>query len=424
MKFLLSIPLIFIRLVLQSISLALSQIWANKVRAVLTTLGIIIGVASVTSVIAALSGLKTKIMTDIETFGTNRIFVWPEWPDSGPKQHASWRVIRFIPDQFEGLLEHCPSVESLSMNDTYGDSIKYREQSIENARVHGIEYAWHKIESRPVFIGRPFSALDQLQGRLVCLVDPSLRDKLGLDKDPTGAFITIGHFPFRVIGVVERRPSMSMIDVGGRGEEYEVFVPFNTLYYKLQYMPWFTAMAASKSPEVSDEAKAEIRFFLRQKRHLKPGEPDTFEVFTVESEVRKITEMSTRITLVAGGVVCISLLVGGVGIMNIMLVSVSERTREIGLRKAVGAKGSAILTQFLIEAIVLCCVGGFVGIAAGQGLTMLIAKIPNVNLDKAYIPVWAIIMSFGFSAAVGVFFGMFPAAKAARLDPIEALRHE
>jgi putative ABC transport system permease protein len=134
--------------------------------------------------------------------------------------------------------------------------------------------------------------------------------------------------------------------------------------------------------------------------------------------------MSTRITLVAGGVVCISLLVGGVGIMNIMLVSVSERTREIGLRKAVGAKGSAIMTQFLIEAIVLCCVGGFVGIAAGQGLTMLIAKIPNVNLDKAYIPVWAIIMSFGFSAAVGVFFGMFPAVKAARLDPIEALRHE
>ena len=183
-------------------------------------------------------------------------------------------------------------------------------------------------------------------------------------------------------------------------------------------------MSASKSPEVSEEASAEIRFFLRQKRNLKPGEPDTFEVFTVESQIRIVNEMATRITLVAAGIVGISLLVGGVGIMNIMLVSVSERTREIGLRKAVGAKASSIMTQFLIEAVVLCCVGGLFGVAAGQGLTMIIARIPKVSLDQAYIPYWAILMSFGFSAAVGVFFGMFPAVKAARLDPIEALRHE
>ena len=424
MRFLLSIPLGFIRLVLQSVYLALGQIWANKVRAILTTLGIIIGVASVTAVIAALSGLKTKIMSDIETFGTNRIFIWANWPDSGRRRHASWRQIRFVPENFDGLLEHCPSVESLSLVDTYGDSIKYKDRSIENATVHGIESAMHKIESRPVIVGRPFSAVDQSQGRLVCLVDPSLRDKLGLNKNPVGEIITIGHYSFRIIGVVEKRPNISMIDVGGRGEEYEVFVPFNTMYYKLLYMPWFQAMAASKSPEVSDEAKAEIRFFLRQKRNLKPGEPDTFEVLTVESEVRKFNEISMRMTLVAVGIVGISLLVGGVGIMNIMLVSVSERTREIGLRKAVGAEPSAILTQFLIEAVVLCCVGGLVGLAVGQGLTTMIARIPKVNLDQAYIPAWAIMMSFGFSAAVGVFFGMFPAIKAARLDPIEALRHE
>ena len=424
MRFLASVLLGFARLVAQSVFLALSQIWANKVRAILTTLGIIIGVASVTAVIAALSGLKAKIMTDVETFGTNRIFIWSRWPDSGPKRRASWRAIRFLPSHFEGMLEHCPSVESLTKIETYGDSIKYRDRSIENARVHGIESAWHKIESRPVIMGRPFSAVDQLQGRLVCLVDPTLRDKLGLNKDPTGEIITIGHYSCRIIGVVDKRPSMSMIGGGGRGEEYEVFVPFNTLYYKLQYMPWFSVMSASKSPEVSEEASAEIRFFLRQKRNLKPGEPDTFEVFTVESQIRIVNEMATRITLVAAGIVGISLLVGGVGIMNIMLVSVSERTHEIGLRKAVGAKASSIMTQFLIEAVVLCCVGGLFGVAAGQGLTMIIARIPKVSLDQAYIPYWAILMSFGFSAAVGVFFGMFPAVKAARLDPIEALRHE
>jgi putative ABC transport system permease protein len=130
------------------------------------------------------------------------------------------------------------------------------------------------------------------------------------------------------------------------------------------------------------------------------------------------------VTLVAGGIVGVSLLVGGVGIMNIMLVSVSERTREIGLRKAVGAKRSAILTQFLIEAIVLCFVGGFVGVGLGQLLTMAIGNIPNAELDMAYIPLWAVALSFAFAGSVGIFFGMFPAIKAARLDPIEALRHE
>jgi putative ABC transport system permease protein len=128
--------------------------------------------------------------------------------------------------------------------------------------------------------------------------------------------------------------------------------------------------------------------------------------------------------MVAGGVVGISLIVGGIGIMNIMLVSVSERTREIGLRKAVGARNSAILTQFLVEAVVLCCIGGLFGVALGQMLTVVISRIPGANLDQAYIPAWAILMSFGFSTMVGVFFGMFPAIKAAQLDPIEALRHE
>ncbi|UCF13876.1 MAG: FtsX-like permease family protein, partial [Phycisphaerales bacterium] len=144
----------------------------------------------------------------------------------------------------------------------------------------------------------------------------------------------------------------------------------------------------------------------------------------IEEYLKTFNKMAMMITAVAGGVVGISLLVGGVGIMNIMLVSVSERTREIGLRKAVGAKPSAILLQFLVEAIVLCLFGGLLGILIGQGMTSMIAKIPNSGLDMAYIPLWAIGLSFGFAATVGVFFGMFPAIKAARLDPIEALSHE
>jgi putative ABC transport system permease protein len=414
-------PLNLLRLVLQSIRLALGQIWSNKVRSILTTLGIIIGVASVTAVIAALSGLKEKVMADFQTFGTNRIFIQPDRPDKGPKKNASWRVIRFYPEQFENLLQHCPSVKHISRNTGRNDSVRYGERSLESVNVQGIELPWHDIESRAVILGRPFSLVEETQGRAVCLINPMLRDKLRMDKNPAGEFLQVGRYTFRVIGVVEERPSTGIF--GGRqGDGYEVFVPFQFLW-KLDE-PWFMVQAASKTPEQSEEAKAELTFFLRQTRQLKPGEPDTFQIFAMDSAVQGFKALSAGVTTVAAGVVSISLLVGGIGIMNIMLVSVSERTREIGLRKAVGAKNSAILTQFLIEAVVLCCIGGLVGLVLGEGITLAMTKMTKGFLDKANIPGWAVAMAFGFSALVGIFFGMFPAAKAARLDPIEALRHE
>ncbi len=421
MIFLLETPVRFGRLIIQSVRLAAGQIWANKVRSILTTLGIIIGVASVTAVIAALSGLKVKIMSDIETFGTNRIFIFPERPDSGRNRRASWDTIRFRPEQFDGLLEFCPSVSCFTRTTGRSDTIRYKERTLDSVSINGIESAWHTVESRPVVIGRPFSVIDESHARPVCLLSPSLRDKLAMDRDCSGEFVHIGYQTYRVLGIVEEKPNFTF--AGDQGSQYEVFIPFMTLYQNYS-QPQFRVMAASKSPEVSDEARAELTFFLRQKRGIKPGEPDNFSVLTIESEVRKFKEIATRFTLVAAGIVCISLLVGGIGIMNIMLVSVSERTREIGLRKAVGAQSSAILTQFLVEAVVLCCIGGLVGLGLGQLLTMAIAKIPNVNLDQAYIPAWAVLMALGFSAMVGIFFGMFPAVKAARLDPIEALRHE
>jgi putative ABC transport system permease protein len=183
-------------------------------------------------------------------------------------------------------------------------------------------------------------------------------------------------------------------------------------------------MAAGKSAETVEDAQAELKFFLRRTRHIRPGEPDTFIVQSLQSALDSFNKIAVIVTMVAGGIVGISLLVGGVGIMNIMLVSVSERTREIGLRKAVGAKRSAILTQFMIESVTLCFVGGLVGVGFGQLLTMAIANIPQVKLDLAHIPLWAIGLSFTFAGVVGIVFGMVPAIKAALLDPIEALRHE
>lgn len=421
MKAVFAIPLAFFRLFYQSVYLAVGQIWANKMRSILTTTGIVIGVASVTAVIAALTGLKAKILTQVETFGTTTIFISPRVPERGPKRHANWWQMRFRPEQFDEMLEHCPSVEAVSRVGGVGRrTVKHGEQSVDNVEINGIEPVWHRIEHRPIVLGRMFSPIDDMQVRQVCLIEPKLRNKLRLDRDCIGETIRVGYHAFRIVGVIEPRPQMDFGD--SSQERYEVFVPFRTLDKLGEPFMW--GMAVGKSADTLEEAQAELRFFLRRTRHIRPGEPDTFRVESLQSALETFNKIAVIVTLVAGGIVGISLLVGGVGIMNIMLVSVSERTREIGLRKAVGARRSAILTQFMIESVVLCFVGGLVGVGFGQLLTMAIANIPQVKLDLAHIPLWAIGLAFGFAGLVGIFFGVFPAIKAARLDPIEALRHE
>jgi len=411
---------VFFRLLLQSTLLALHQIWINKTRSILTTLGIIIGVASVSAVIAVLHGMNTRLIADFETFGTNRIYMWPERPHSGPMKNVDRWQLRFKTEEFDGMLEHCPSVEHLSFV-SEGESLPARvgDREVEAVRLKGVEASWFKIENRAIEMGRPFSLLDETQARKVCIITAKLRDKLNLDRDCIGQTILIGRYTFLVIGMVEDKPAM-MFGIGG-SDSYEVYIPFRT--FRNISGSFFQVLASCKGAEVAEDAKAEIQFFLRRTRQIKPGDPDTFGVFMMESEVKKVMNVMEMVSLVAFGIVSISLLVGGIGIMNIMLVSVSERTREIGLRKAVGAKPSAILTQFLVEAVVLCMVGGMIGIAFGHGLAAIIAKLAP-QMEGTRIPVWAILLSFGFAGGVGVVFGMFPAVKAARLNPIDALRHE
>jgi putative ABC transport system permease protein len=415
---LLRLPLALFSLAWQSAFLALGQIWANKVRAILTTIGIVIGVASVTAVIAALTGLKQNVLAEFESFGTNKIFIMP-FVGEGRRRPVRWSEIRFDPELFDGMLEHCPSVKAVTRLTGDERTISYGTNTESMIEVQGIDPAWHEIENRNVVVGRRFTHIDNEQGQPRCLINDKLQKKLGLPRDPTGESVMIGDRRFRVVGVIESRAESSMFS--GRGNGYECFVPFKTIYRRYGFI---NVVAAARSPAVSDEARAEITFFLRKRRHIPVGDPDNFRVEAVEQFVREFNSIATAMTMVAGGIVGISLVVGGVGIMNIMLVSVSERTREIGLRKAVGARPAAILFQFLIEAVILCLMGGLIGILIGQGLTSAMAAIPQAKLDKASIPLWAIAIAFGFSAAVGLIFGMFPAIKAARLDPIEALRHE
>jgi putative ABC transport system permease protein len=416
----LRLPLSLLLLCYQSLMLALSQIRTNKVRSMLTTIGIVIGIASVTAVIAALTGLKAKVLGAFESFGTNKIFIQPDVPSTGRLQHFNWRQFNFRPEIVDGMLEHCPSVKSVTRVIENQYPIQYHEHGDEQANVMGIDPDWHVIENRYVTLGRTFTLIDNEEGRAVCLINDKARSKLSLPVDCVGESILVNGRRMTVVGIVETQPHSDMFGEGRSGSE--VLVPFRTLYRPYRY--GMHLIAASRSPEVSEEAQAEVNFFMRHKRHIRLGEPDTFRIWVIQKELDEFSKVAATTTAIAAGVVGISLLVGGVGIMNIMLVSVSERTREIGLRKAVGARPSAILLQFLVEAVMLCCLGGLFGVLGGQGLTKVISGLPGANLDKAYIPGWAIALSFGFSASVGLVFGMFPAIKAARLDPIEALRHE
>jgi putative ABC transport system permease protein len=409
-------PLFYI----QAIALALSQIWVNKARSFLTALGIIIGVASVTSVIAALSGLKTKVLTEFEKIGANKMLIFPDRPDNAPRNRYPWEVVRLKPRELELIRDNCPSIVELSPQTTFGASVQYGSEFREGINVTGIWPAWSRIENRDILIGRPFTALDEQDARQVCMVNDKAIDELKLPTDPTGDHLLIGGRRFQIVGVIETLQT----NIFGRGTtSSEVYVPFATAakYQDEDYFFYITCKL--KSPEVAEEAKAESTFVLRQARMLQPDEPNTFEIAPIDQFIEQFKAIAAGITAVAGGIVGISLLVGGIGIMNIMLVSVSERTREIGLRKAVGATPAAILLQFLLEAVTLCFVGGLIGVLIGEAFALGVSKIPDVGVQMS-VPWWAVIMSFGFSAFVGIVFGMFPAIKAARLDPIEALRHE
>ena len=417
--FLLRLPFALLLLVYQSAFLALGQIWSNKVRSILTTIGIVIGVASVTAVIACLTGLKTSVLADLESIGTNKLFIFPS---SGGNRFMSYQRYRFHDEQFDGLLDHCPSVADYTrILRGRMDTIAYGTRTEDDVDVTGIDPAWHRIENQAVIAGRPFTLVDVEQGRPVCLVNDAAREKLAMPKDCIGESLLVGNTRFTIVGLLETRVESSML--GGDNDDLEVFVPFTTLE-RLQPSYGFTVMATSRSPDLSEEAQAELKFFLRKTRQVKFGEADTFRVRANQQLVDRFTNIAGTITMAAVGVVGISLVVGGVGIMNIMLVSVSERTREIGLRKAVGARPSAILLQFLVEAVMLCLFGGALGLLCGYGMTEVARNIPAAHLTKAYIPGWAVALSFGFAASVGLIFGMFPAVKAARLDPIDALRHE
>ena len=411
----------FLRLFRTGLGIALTQVWTHKLRSTLAVLGIVIGITSVTAVIGALDGLRGRVLGDFEKFGARNLTAYPNRPQTGALASAPWRRINFTADVTNGLAAAAPSVDRFSRIANRNGRVSYRDRAENYAQIRGIDPAWHVMSRRPILSGRGFGVIDVLQRRPVCLVTPKLAENLELPRDPVGTEIHLFGRPFTVVGVVDTDPAASG-QFGQWGSQEEVFLPFDVLTTLRR--TYTTLQIQARSPELVERAEKEVTAFLRASRGVRPGDPNPFDIHALQQMIDDFKKLAAAVTAIAGGIVSISLIVGGVGIMNVMLVSVSERTREIGLRKAVGARPAAVLFQFLVESVTLCVFGGVVGVLGGQALLEGLKRIPDAGLDAAAIPGWAVVLALGFASVVGLAFGFFPALKAARMDPIEALRHE
>jgi putative ABC transport system permease protein len=404
-------------MLVENLLMALKAIWANKMRSMLTTLGIVIGTAAVIAVVSIIQGFSQVITNQVENLGSNTLFVEPRRPPGKEGEELGKIVLTW--DDGQAVMRTCPSVAVVTPFIQTGGTVKFEDQS-SSYPIVGVQPVFQDVRNYYVEKGRFFSALDDAGRARVTVLGHGVLKDLKLPGDPIGRDVLISGRAYRIIGVMESKGQLL-------GEDLDKFVmiPYGTLSAEQgQTGEESTALLIrSTTSETVDAAEAEIENALRIRHRLRPEQPNDFEIHTQKELLKTFSKIANGVTYVVAGVVSIALLVGGIGIMNIMLVSVTERTREIGVRKAVGAKRAHILAQFVIEAITLALVGGIVGIVMGIGVGAIAAKlIPN--WPGFFVPVWALVLSFGFSSAVGLFFGIYPAAKASRLDPIESLRYE
>ncbi|MEE4273971.1 MAG: ABC transporter permease [Thermoanaerobaculales bacterium] len=397
--------------------IALQAIRANTMRSLLTMLGIIIGVAAVIAVVSIVQGLNHVIETRLASVGATYIRV--QWRQDPNDPDLAGREVLLTYEDGLAILERATAIDTFSPIFFRGERIHAKDRH-HSTTLLGVGSSHQEVNNHWVDRGRFFSDIDLGRRAPVCIIGQEIVNELELGDDALGADIVVGRSSFTVIGIMEE-----MGEMFGQNSDDLVLIPITTArdIYGHEAFKRLILDFQATGPEHVDLARDQIREILRSRHAIQEGKRDDFRVILQEEILETTGSILGTITSVVGGVVSIALLVGGIGIMNIMLVSVTERTREIGIRKAVGARRSDILVQFLIEAVTISLVGGSIGILGGWGLGILgAAAIPG--FPPAHVPIWAVALGFSFAALVGIFFGTYPAAKAASLDPIEALRYE
>ena len=403
---------------------AVRSLWSNKMRSMLTVLGIVIGVAAVIAMLAIGRGAEAAITSSIEGIGTNLLFVAPGQIRTGTNlATVSRRLTLGDARALEDPLA-APAVAAVAPVIMRDEPVTAEGKS-HMTTILGVTPAYADVRNYHAVEGRFINETDEAGRASVAVLAPDAAEALFGRKDGlVGTTIRIRGQPFRVIGVMETKGGGMM----GVNQDDRVFIPLSTAMARMTSQPDQVDlfMISAVSPEQVSAAREQIAAILRTRHRLRPDQEDDFTIFTQEEFLGTFQAITQVLTIFLGGIAGISLLVGGIGIMNIMLVSVTERTREIGLRKALGARKRDILIQFLTEAMLLSLVGGLLGIALGWGISLAVGKIaaavqadivPEVGID-------AVLLATLFSAAVGIFFGLYPANRAASLEPVEALRHE
>lgn len=390
----------------------------NKMRTFLTMLGIIIGVASVIAMLAIGQGSKESIQAQIANLGTNLLTVFPSASTSGGVRMEAGSSARLTLEDYEAVATKCSSILYSTPTVRTGGQIVSSGQNWRTS-IWGVYPDYFLIRNLKIESGEVWSMTEDKSGAKVCVVGHTVSTNLfGEDADPVGRMIRVNNIPFKIVGIFEAKGQNAF----GQDQDDIVIAPFNTVQSRMLTITYVnTIMVSAKTEDLIPEATDEITQVLKERHRLGPSEDPDFTIRSQADISSAATATSSILTILLATIASIALLVGGIGIMNIMLVSVTERTREIGIRMGVGARGRDVLLQFLIEALMISLIGGLLGIGLGILASNIITNIMNWPVT---ITVQSILLAFLFSTAIGIFFGWYPARKAARLNPIDALRYE
>ena len=403
--------------------MAFKALLANKMRSLLTMLGIIIGVGAVIVMVALGTGVKESITNSIASLGSNMLIVSPAATNNGGVRGAAGSNTKLKYDDAKAIKDRIKNIDYVSPSVASSYQI-VNGRSNWNSSVQGVTPEYMAIRSLEVVSGSYISINDMDKRNRVAVLGATVATELFGTDNPVGSNIRINNAPYMVIGVLSKKGQSAM----GQDQDDVVYIPLTTAQERLLGITHVQSINIQVSTaEKMTQVQSEVTNLLRSRHSIREGGDDDFKVNNLTSLMELVDQQTAMITALLGSIAAISLVVGGIGIMNIMMVSVTERTREIGIRKALGATFKAIMTQFLIESVVISVVGGFIGVIAAFGICFIINSLGlemSGSPFKTSITVLPIVVSFIFSVGIGLFFGIYPARKAAKLDPIEALRYE